>query len=175
MADEEIKEELSSKHKAFVDAYFFTFRLNPTEAYSHVYPKASKKSASQKGAELLKKVEKSSYFVAKRSEYNENLGITLQKQLETLYSIIELDVSTICTDKGISIEEIKNLPVEARRLIEEIRPTQNGLAIRFVSKQFALQELNRMLGYLKPKKLEIDKPKDIEEQTTKKVVEVVLD
>lgn len=66
------EKELSEKHKRFIDKYFSNGK-KAIEAYSEVYPKASKASVLAQSHFLLKKLEKTLYFLEKTKENRKKL------------------------------------------------------------------------------------------------------
>ncbi len=80
--------ELSDKHKAFINIYIQNGR-NATNAYEEVYGKKEGNQASNLGSRLLKKVEKSVYFVEKCSELEKNHGVSFEWAIQKNKEILE--------------------------------------------------------------------------------------
>ena len=83
------EEELSEKHKAFIN-FYFEYKLNAFKAYREVYPNCSEKSSVEKSSTLLKKVKKSQYFIEKSQKIAEKSEINFEwwtKQLKKVASI----------------------------------------------------------------------------------------
>ena len=78
------EKELSDKHKAFIDLYF-EYKLNAFKAYKKVYPNCAENSALTHSSKLLKKCQKSSYFIEKTQKTSEKSEINFEwwtKQLK---------------------------------------------------------------------------------------------
>jgi phage terminase small subunit len=80
--------ELSEKHKAFVNIYVQNGR-NASEAYRTVYGEKEGTVANTLGSRLLKKVDKSAYFVEKCLEIEKNHGVSFSWAIQKNKEILE--------------------------------------------------------------------------------------
>ena len=83
------EKELSDKHKAFIDLYF-EYKLNAFKAYREVYTNCAERNALGESSKLLKKVQKTQYFIEKTQKTAEKSEINFEwwtKQLKKVASI----------------------------------------------------------------------------------------
>lgn len=80
--------DISDKHKVFIDQYFNN-KLNATKAYQSVYTKATDSSAQKQSSQLLKKLEKTSYFLKKKEEKEKERQDTYKLNLTRLKELFE--------------------------------------------------------------------------------------
>lgn len=83
------QKELSAKHKAFIDLYFEN-KLNACKAYKELYPKVSEISLTSNSTKLLKKCKETQYFAKKMQEKAEKSESSYNRNLETLWKVVEL-------------------------------------------------------------------------------------
>lgn len=83
------EKELSEKHKRFID-FYFEYKLNAFKAYREVYPDCAESSALGQSSKLLKKLQKTQYFIQKSTKKSEKSEISFEwwtKQLKKVASI----------------------------------------------------------------------------------------
>tara|TARA_B100000378_G_scaffold24408_1_gene18669 strand:- start:1857 stop:2390 length:534 start_codon:yes stop_codon:yes gene_type:complete len=143
---------LSGKRKRFSQEYVID--LNATKAA--IRAGYSPRTAYSQGQRLLKNVEIQKYISELKNEVGEELKISHQDVLKKLHNWVESDITEVL---GLSLEEIKALPMEVKNLITEVKHnrksymmgdvpvTEDNFHFKFVSKERGQDMINKHLGF----------------------------
>lgn len=149
----EKEKKISKRHKAVIDEYFLN-GFNGTKAYLSQY-NVKKSSAATKFGQMVKRVDVMQYKALKEKENEKEVSIDNKRLIEILVSWIESDITQLM---DLSMEEIKKLPQDVRRLITEFNRTTRykgtgkdaekieRFNLKFVSKAKAAEMLARHVG-----------------------------
>ena len=162
----ELQKELPEKQKIFCHEYVVDW--NATRAYKKAYLLDDDKDnhAAVNGNKLLSNTKIKQYIDFVKNDYEFLCGISKTKQLKELYKIaystiahlhntwIELKEFEILTDdQKASIESIET-KIE-QRTIEQALTEIKYVKIKLYSKTTALDQINKMMGYNEPEKLNL--------------------
>lgn len=143
---------LSTKHQQFADNLLADGEMNATRAYLKTYPGTSSEAARRSGARLLTHDDVRQYLKAAQKNLSERTGVTAERVVKELARIGFADTTeAIFVENGtVKIKNTKDLSVDTRRAIAEIKQTRNkeggSLSIKFHDKKGALELLGRHLG-----------------------------
>ena len=150
-----MKESTFEKYKLVIDEYLVN-GMNGTKAYQKFYPDSSDAASANSFKEILKIPEIDSYYKERQQDAQETLKITHQDVLKELYNWAYSDITETML---LSPEEVKELPENIRRLITKFKHTkktigsddgaifENVVELWFVSKEKAIDMINRHLGF----------------------------
>lgn len=127
---------LSPKHRAFVEEYLATW--NATEAYSRVYPKASREAARRNGSRLLTNADVANEVKARIAERTMSADEVLVRLAEQARS----DYAPYITPSG--TVDVAGLVRDGKaHLIKGIKETQYARNIEFHDAQAALMQIGK--------------------------------
>lgn len=166
---QELKKELNEKQKIFCAEYVVEW--NATKSYLKAYPnEKTDNTAAVNGNRLLRNAKISQYIEYIKTDYEFLCGISKTKQLNELYKIAYSSIRHL-HNNWIKLKDwddiIKNDPdaldaVESTETKTETRNIEgkNDVKVEFIklklySKQAAIAEINKMMGYNEPEKSEI--------------------
>lgn len=135
--------ELTDTEKAFIEVYLTNGR-KAGAAYQAVKDNVSKGSADTLGSKMLKKVQKSSYYIQKNQEILNNYGLSMKKQIERLNAIYERSMEYKM--------KLEFDPID-KKMVPKVDEDGN-MFFEYDSKGAlgAIQEQNKMLGFHKNSK-----------------------
>jgi len=154
---EEAKAELSERQLAFCHEYIIDW--NGTRAA--IAAGYSKKAASEMAYQNMKKHKITDYIKLIKNNVEKEAGITRLKVVQELKGIAFSDISDILEvdlmgrvflKDGMTLSE---LPKEATKLIESVEPTKFGIKLKLVSKENAMAQLIKVMGYSAPDKVNV--------------------
>ena len=143
---------LNAKRKRFSQEYVID--LNATQAA--IRAGYSKRTAKSQGQRLLTNVDIQNYISELKKGVSEELKITHQDVLKKLQKWVESDITEVL---GLSLDEIKALPIQLKNLITEVKHnrksymmgdipvTEDNFHFKFVSKEKGQDMINRHLGF----------------------------
>jgi phage terminase small subunit len=127
---------LSAKHRAFVDAYLQLW--NATEAYSRVYPKASRETARRNGSLLLTNTDIDAEINARLAER----AMSADEVLDRLSEQARAAYSQYLTARG--TVDLERLIADGKaHLIKRIKHTQFGVNVEFYDAHAARELLGK--------------------------------
>lgn len=146
-----------AKYKRIINEWFAN-GFNGREAYKKFFPKAKDSTATCNFSKIKDSKELKEYIAVKHEEAAKLIDMSHKGVLSELKRWLELDITQTF---GLSVEEIKKLPVEVRRLITrkketfrqihnskgEVIETITSLELWFVSKEVAMEKVNKHLGF----------------------------
>lgn len=107
---------INPKHKQFVEEYLLEW--NATRAYKAVYGTKKDNAAAVSAAQLLRKPKVKEYLTIRVAERNEELKIDQKFVIAKAKEIIAADY--IGTFQYLTQEEIDDMPLDKRRLVQDI-------------------------------------------------------
>lgn len=146
------KKKLNAKQKRFGKEYVID--LNGTQAA--IRAGYAKSGAKTQAVRLLTNDNVQNYISKLKKKTSDKLEITHQDILRRLEQWIESDITEVL---GLTVDEVKALPLEVKQLISEFKHTQktyqtentlvteNFVLCKFVSKEKALDMLNRHISF----------------------------
>lgn len=158
MSKKKLTEKMLQKYKLIIDKWF-TVKFNGAEAYRAFYPNVKKDSTAVVNFSRIKDYQEiKDYIKFKHEEASKVIEVTHEGILQELKNWIESDITETI---GLSSEEIKDLPVELRRLIKDYKHNiykkfdKEGdlisetevVELSFVSKERALEMINKHIGF----------------------------
>ena len=163
--DRKVSEKTLDKYKLVIDQYFIN-GFNGTKAYQKFYPDASVSTAADRFLELGRIGEIEKYISEQYNKAQTSLLLTRKAILLELEQWIYSDITETIS---LTPKEVKELPVEIRRLINKFKHTKKGftdtegnfheeevIELQFVSKERAMEILHKHLGFYEPLKIEVD-------------------
>lgn len=149
-----MKDSTFEKYKLVINEYL-TNGMNGTKAYQKFYPKSSDENAANRFRDLVRISEIESYLKEKQESTLEELNLTHKDIVQELYNWAYSDITETLL---LNAEQIKELPKEVRRLITKFKHTkrtfgenneniEDVIELHFVSKEKAIDMLNRHLGF----------------------------
>ncbi len=158
----ELKKKLTEKEKNFVHEYCIDWNASRAAREAGY----SKKTATEIGHQNLLKLHIKQYLDFVKHDYEFLCGISKTKQLQELYKVayssiahlhntwIELkEFELLTNDQKESIESIET-KIEQKTVNEELIKV-SYVKIKLHSKQSALSEINKMMGYHEPDKINL--------------------
>jgi len=142
------KYELNKKMRAFVDEYLLS--ENATQAYLKAYGKHIPYFAAASAASKLLKLAKVKLHIDafrkdQRRRHRAKADRVIQKLAELAFSDIT-EIIDLTDPAHPQIKPLKDIPLSARRAIQEITPTRYGVKVRIADQTNALDKLARCLG-----------------------------
>ncbi len=139
--------KLTDKQKQFCEEYLID--LNATQAA--IRAGYSKKTAQEISAQNLSKLIIQEYLSELKAKRAEKIEITQDEVLRELKNFAYADITDIM---NLSFAEIKQLPIELRRMISSYKKTETSgdgwekisYEIKFVDKMKAIEMINRHIG-----------------------------
>ena len=137
---------LSDKQRKFCHEYLKTF--NATQAYKNAGYNTTDDAARKSASRLLTKGTIQSYLAELRQKSEENDVINLNSVLKETARLAFSDISKAAKLHGgrVWIKEFDEMDKDTLRAIESVKETRDGQAIKFHSKQSALDSLLRYFG-----------------------------
>ena len=146
------------KYKKVIDEWFIN-GFNGAKAYREIYPKTSQTASAVSFNKIKELKEVIEYVDFKHEEARKAAQTSHEGMLERLRDIICLDGT--CT-LGLTVKEIKELPLEIRQNIKKVRHSKTNkkvartktvtlvhetIEVEFVSKERAIDAINRHIGF----------------------------
>jgi len=141
------------KYKTVVDEWFIN-GFNGTKAYQKFYPSSGEDTAAVKFNELVRIGKIENYITIKKKEAKELAKLTHEKVLDELKNWAYSDITETLL---LTPKEIKELPIEVRRLITSFKRTtktimgggvlEEEVELKFVSKERAIEMINKHIGF----------------------------
>ena len=166
----ELKKLLNDKQKKFCHRWIIDY--NNVQSYMHAYPGCEYKSASASADRLLENVRIKQYIEFIKNDLEKEAGISKLKQLNELSKIAYSSIAHL-HNTWVELEEFEALSDEQKAGIEsietktEIKNIQGKdfdkelyeievkyVKIKLYPKIHALQEINKMMGYNAPERIE---------------------
>ena len=152
-----MKQSTIDKHKLVVDEWFVN-GFNGTKSYQNFYP-VEDHIAAVEFKRILRNPKIQEYKTAKHSEAREILGTSHIEVLNELNNWLYADITELI---GVAPEEIKNLPIEVRRLITEFEHTTttfdgrttDKIKLKFVSKEKAIDIVTKHIAFFEKDNLQ---------------------
>ena len=150
-------EKTFNKYKLVVDEYFVN-GFNGTKAYQKFYPKSTDETASTESLRILRIPKIESYLNEKQNQSQEALKTSHEALLSELERWAYSDITETIL---LTAEQIKELPIEFRRLVTKYKHTQRHLRdkegnifetidiieLHFVSKEKAMEMIHKHTGF----------------------------
>jgi len=150
-------EKTFNKYKLVVDEYFVN-GFNGTKAYKKFYPKSSDEGADSSFRELVGISRIESYLKEKQNQSQEALKTSHEALLSELERWAYSDITETIL---LTAEQIKELPIEFRRLVTKYKHTQRHIKnsdgkivetidiieLHFVSKEKAMEMIHKHTGF----------------------------
>ncbi|NQY30345.1 MAG: terminase small subunit [Flavobacteriaceae bacterium] len=139
------------KYKTVIDQWFIN-GFNGTKAYQKFYPNANEDTSAVKFNELVRIGKIQDYIQQKKKEAQDLSKITHEKVLEELKNWAYSDITETIL---LTAQEVKELPKEVRRLVTKFKHTkttsefgtQEIIELHFVSKEKAIDMINKHIGF----------------------------
>ncbi len=153
---EELERLLTERQRIFVREY--VLHWNKTQAYLKAYPNNSLQSAGAEGVVILKKPWVAAYVDFVRKDYEKFCGISKAAQVEEYKKIAYANLDDYHKD-WITLKEYSEISKAEKAAIKSIDVKTDKDGIVFVrvilhDKIAALDKIDKLLGYIEPKKLE---------------------
>jgi len=139
--------KLKGKHELFCQTYI-AMKMNGTKAYMKVYG-VKENVARAAAARLLARVNIKQRIEELQVKVLKKVGLIAEDIAEELKNHAYFDIAKIVsiTDDKVTIKgTLDTLPEELRRCVQSIKPTKEGLEIKFVNRQNALKMLGQYKG-----------------------------
>ena len=133
---------LTAKNRRFCEEYIRG--LNGSEAAIHAGYNSS--GSRTRASKLLIKPEVKEYLKILQDEIAKRNEITVDKLIQDLAEMKNLDVADLYDEDGLLID-ISRLPPSFTRCIQEVIETKSGIKIKFYSKLDAIEKLAKHLGF----------------------------
>jgi len=157
MSKRNITKKTLDKYKKVVDEWFNN-DFNGKQAYLKFYPNVKPDTATTNFSKISVIPEVEEYINFKNEEAAKIVEMTHEGILRELKSWVESDITQVI---GLSPEQVKQLPVSLRRLVNKFKHTKNKnysqkgellfeqdtIELSFVSKERALEMINKHLGF----------------------------
>lgn len=155
----QLRKLLNDRQKAFCHAYIKNGWNMSQAARTAGYSMAT---AGQLGCQLLKNIKIRQYIDAVKEDIEMLCGISKARQIQEYSKIAYSSISHL-HNTWITLKDFNKIPEEIKETIEAIEtksiPTKMGtieyIKIKLFSKTIALENIDKLLGYHQPKKLEI--------------------
>ena len=143
------------KYKLVVDEWFVN-GFNGTKAYQKFYPKATDETADSKFRELVGKGRIDDYVKSKQNHAQKSLRTSHEVLLQELENWAYSDITETLL---LTPEQVKELPIEVRRLITKFKTTTKSYTVGeqlttetvielwFVSKEKAMEMIHKHTGF----------------------------
>jgi phage terminase small subunit len=152
-----MKEETLNKYKLVVDEWFIN-GFNGTKAYQKFYPKADSNAADVGFREIYGNLRIKEYIKLKEEGATETLKTSHEALLDELVRWAYSDITETIL---LTPEQLKELPLDIRRLITKFKHTQRHLRdkegnvyetvdvieLHFVSKEKAMEMIHKHTGF----------------------------
>lgn len=152
-----LSKHTEAKFKKVIDEYFVN-GFHGSNAYKKVYKNASKSTAKANFCRIYANEEMKGYIKMKYDEAARVIDITRDGILKELKNWIEADITETIS---LTAEQIKELPIKLRRLINKYKINENSyydkdgnllsqkntIELQFVSKEKAIDMLNKHIGF----------------------------
>ena len=150
-------EKTFNKYKLVIDEYFVN-GFNGTKAYQLIYPESRSKTADKRFRELTEIDRIQNYLKEKQNQSQEALKTSHEALLSELERWAYSDITETIL---LTAEQIKELPIEFRRLVTKYKHTQRHLRdsdgkivetidiieLHFVSKEKAMEMIHKHTGF----------------------------
>jgi len=147
-----MRDSTFKKYCLVVDEWFVN-GFNGAQAYKKFYPKASPDTATANFEKILRITEVNQYKKKKQDDATEMLGTSHIEILNELKNWLYADITETI---GLSPLEIKELPIELRRLVSSYEHIKRSLGeemmeetikLKFISKEKALEIITKHIGF----------------------------
>jgi phage terminase small subunit len=143
--------EILRKYKKVVDEYYVN-GFNGTDAYIKHYPNSSRPTGRAAWCDIKKVPQVQEYIAQKEARIAEKYNVTHDEMMETLIAWRDSDITETLS---LSEDELKELPIELRRLINKYKKvettfkgvTTTSVELSFVSKEKALEMIAKHIGF----------------------------
>jgi len=159
----DLEKKLTRKQRIFCHEYIIDWNGSRAARVA----KYSPKSCRQVAAENLTKPYIMQYIELIKHDYEKNCGISKTKQINELMKIAYSSIAHL-HNTWIELKEFEKLSDDQKESIESIETksetkiTDNGhnivtkyVKLKLYSKNQALEQINKMMGYNEPKKIEL--------------------
>jgi len=141
-------EKTLNKYKLVIDEYYVN-GFNGTKAYQKFYPNATDETADSKFRTLVGNGRIESYIKEKQNQSQEALKTSHEALLNELERWAYSDITETIL---LTPEQIKELPIEFRRLITKYKYTKTVdgsevIELHFVSKEKAMEMIHKHTGF----------------------------
>lgn len=144
---------LTERQRRFCDEYLIDF--NGTQAYYRAGYSAKRDVVAANGSRnLLAKPAVQAYIQARQAELRKQTDITRDRVLQELAAIGFSDAADYVRVSGdetptVMIRPTDNIPSEKRAALAGIKQGRYGIEIRLHDKLRALEQISRMMGYIR--------------------------
>jgi len=141
-------EKTLNKYKLVIDEYFVN-GFNGTKAYQKFYPESSDETADSNFRSILGNTRIESYLKEKQNQSQQALKTSHEALLSELERWAYSDITETIL---LTPEQIKELPIEFRRLITKYKHTKTVdgsevIELHFVSKEKAMEMIHKHTGF----------------------------
>lgn len=127
----------------FAQAYIST--LDITAAYRQVYPDAKTSTAQVNGYRLFKHPKTQELIRKHFNKIKNRFELNEKAIIEKLKNIIEIDPTAIFNNK-FEVKNLSEIPLEVRKLIKNIKVSNNGIQVELPDKLEALTKIGQHIG-----------------------------
>lgn len=153
-------EELTEKQKDFCK--FYIFEWNGTKSYMQAYPDSSEDAARVGASRLLTNANIQSYIKELQADLEKQAGLSRLKVVHELKKIAFSSIAHL-HQTWITRRDFESLTDDQKDCISEIQtrvvPTEYGtveeVKVKLYDKQKAIDQINKMLGYNEPEKVDL--------------------
>lgn len=146
-----MKESTFEKYKSVIDEYLVN-GMNGTKAYQKLYPSSSDDTGATEFLRILRIPKIDAYVKERQFETRKQLKITHQDILNQLHIWANSDITETIM---LTPNEVKELPIDIRRLITKYKHTKRQfeggyeeyIELSFVSKERALDMISKHTGF----------------------------
>jgi len=182
-----LEEELNEQQKNFCQYFLFNNRV---QSYMKAYPDCEYKSASASATRLLEDVRIVTYVSLLKSNIEELTGVSKIKNVKELAKLayssiahlhntwIELKDFNELTDDQKEVIESIDTKIEQKQIYNTEKEDKEWVDVKYVkiklyNKIGAIQEINKMMGYNEPEKLEHSGSVGIDDLSNKSTDELI--
>ena len=153
-----INKNTKLKYERVIDEWFVN-GFNGSAAYKKIYPNIKKDTTAKSNFNRIQAIpEMAAYIHLKHNEASRIIEITKEGILIELKNWIESDITETI---GLTSEQIKDLPIELKRLINKYKYSkksfydkegnllsiEENILLSFVSKERAIEMINKHIGF----------------------------
>lgn len=142
--------KLTIKQENFCNYYLESG--NASEAYRRAYNAdgMSDKTIWERASRLLAECKVSTRVEELRSELKKRSDLKKEDAISWLSDLINFEPA-----EYLFVKSVEDIPKRYRRLVQSLRPTENGFLIEFCDKQKAIDQITKMLGWNEPEKHDV--------------------
>ena len=125
---------------------------NASEAYRRAYnaEKMADKTIWERASRLLLECKVSARVEELRAELKEKSDLKKEDTVRWLADLINFEPA-----EYLYVKSVNDIPKKYRRLVQSLRPTEDGFLIEFCDKQKAIDQITKMLGWNEAEKHEV--------------------